>query len=253
MMRRRLRLLHTSDVHLGDGLKPRAGEHDNPCLCGLLAIEEAVATHEPDVLLVVGDLFDNGRVKEPLVSEVLRRLGKLPTPVVLLPGNHDVHDDGSLYLRYEHLVLDAGIHLIGEHGGEVLDQLDGIRFWGRAMPEHSPSFQPLGGAPEPGEVRENDAWYVVLAHGHYVPDPKAEFRSSLITPPEIERTGADYVALGHWHHTFNASAGDVTAWYSGSPIEHAGTRNMLVIELDPDTGVNVSTVVARDPEVGCAG
>lgn len=249
MTRRPLRLLHTSDVHIdGYGVGVKDAPHGAVCLCPLHGIESLAAEHRVDGVLVVGDLFDHARVDEPAMAQVYEILDRLPGQCVVMVGNHDVHDDRSLYRRHRHIVDNTGVVLLDEHAGSEVRLFDGsVHFWGRAMDEHSPQFRPLAGvASHPG-----DAWYLVLGHGHYVPDPDGSHRSSLITPDDIRSTQADYVALGHWHVTTDVSQGDVTAWYSGAPSGTPGGR-ALIVDLHPDHGVTVTPVdVPLDP-AGCA-
>ena len=249
MTRRPLRLLHTSDVHIdGYGVGVKDAPHGVVCLCPLHGIESLAAEYQVDGVLVVGDLFDHARVDEPAMAQVYEVLDRLPGQCVVMVGNHDVHDDRSLYHRHRHVVDGTDVVLLDEHAGSEVRLFDGaVHFWGRAMDEHSPQFRPLAGvADHPG-----DAWYLVLGHGHYVDDPDGSHRSSLITPEDIRSTGADYVALGHWHVTTDVSQGEVTAWYSGAPSGTAGGR-ALIVDLHPDHGVTVTPVeVPLDPG-GCA-
>jgi DNA repair protein SbcD/Mre11 len=249
MKRRSLRLLHTSDVHIdGYGVGLRDAPHADVCLCPLHGIERLAEEHRVDGVLVVGDLFDHARIGEQAMEGVYGLLDRLPGECVVMVGNHDVHDDRSLYHRHRHVVDSSGVVLIDEHAGAEIRMLgDAVHLWGRAMDEHSPAFRPLAGAAEhPG-----DAWYLVLGHGHYVDDPVNSHRSSLITPEDIASTGADYVGLGHWHVTTDVSQPDVTAWYSGAPSGTPGGR-ALILDLDPEHGVRVTPVdVPLDP-AGCA-
>ena len=57
------------------------------------------AEHAVDIVLIAGDLFDHQRVKEPIVAEAFAVLGALQASgveCVVLCGNHDAHDDGSI-------------------------------------------------------------------------------------------------------------------------------------------------------------
>src|SRR4029450_23870 len=84
-----VRVLHTSDWHLGSAIRghPRSDDHD-AVLAEIAAIAERA---RPDLILHTGDLFDGAR---PPMTEfgrairVLRRLGDI-APVVVLAGNHD--------------------------------------------------------------------------------------------------------------------------------------------------------------------
>ncbi|MGF1599998.1 MAG: exonuclease SbcCD subunit D [Acidimicrobiales bacterium] len=251
MTTKRLRLLHTSDVHLGGGFRtPDDGDHRDHCLCPLHVIEHLVVRERVDAMLVVGDLFDHQRVSPELVAEVLGRLGNLGVPCVVINGNHDVHDERSIYTGS--VAHDAGVVFLDDHGGTTVELLDGhLVLWGKAMPVHDRGFRPLRNVPP---RPRHDAWWVVVGHGHFDPadDDDVLGRSSPLSPGDIEATGADYVALGHWHVRTEVSTENVTAWYSGAPYGVAATGVMNVVDLDPARGVVVDAVEVTLPPSGCA-
>ncbi|MCP3854961.1 MAG: hypothetical protein GY698_09530 [Actinomycetia bacterium] len=251
MVRRRVRLLHTSDIHLAGYAPTSEAPHLDQCLCDLLAIEQLGHDHEVDGVIIAGDLFDHARVEEDLVTAVFAQLDKLPGEVILLVGNHDAHDDRSIYLRYEHVVQSSSVRFVDDHAGAESRMLDGaIHLWGRAMTEHSSAYRPLHGvAPRPAD----DVWYLVMGHGHHIGPGRAEdqHRSSIITDDDVRATGADYVALGHHHVTSDVSMGGVTAWYSGAPSGYGGGQ-ALVVDLCPTDGVSVTQVAVEHPGDGCA-
>ena len=86
--------------------------------------------------------------------------------------------------------------------------------WGRAMEEHTPSFQPLAHIP----TRHDQRWHIAMAHGFFYATRQQPDRSSPIFADEIRDTGWDYVALGHQHVLTDVSQGQVTAYYSGAPL-----------------------------------
>ena len=94
-------------------------------------------------------------------------LAELKVPTVLISGNHDNHDDSSLYRRHGPVVDDAGVTFLDEVEGSTISLLDGeMVIWGRAMDDHHPGFRPLHGVPgRPGGRTASDPWYVVLGHG----------------------------------------------------------------------------------------
>lgn len=245
-----LRLLHTSDVHLGGGFRtPETGDHLDGCLCPVVAMERAIQDHEIDAVLVVGDLFDHQRVSDQFVSEVMGRLGSLGRPCVVINGNHDVHDEGTVYAPSS--VSEAGVVFFDDHEGSMAELFDGaLHLWAKAMPMHDRNFRPLQGAPP---RPRDDAWWVVLGHGHYEPEADDLFgRSSPLSPADIEATGADYLALGHWHVRTDVSTENVQAWYSGAPLGVVTSGSMNVIDLHPDRGVTVTTASVELPMAGCA-
>lgn len=231
---RPLRLLHTSDLHVGGTAAAPGCEAVARCLCSVDALAIAAETHQPDAVLVPGDLFDHAQVPDELVLQVLARVADLSMPVLLLAGNHDTAGPTSIVSRHRDAFRASGVNYVD---GE-LTLFDGaLRVWGSAMQEHTPANQPLRGAP----TARAESWYVVMAHGQYIGDAIAERRaqSSPITAAEIASTKADYVALGHWHTQTDVSVDGVPAWYSGSPAEPWRWGNMLLVELKPGIGTAV--------------
>ncbi len=248
-----VRLLHTSDVHLGGGFRaPADGDHHDHCLCPLTALERTAESLQVDAVLVVGDLFDNKRITEDFVATVMNRLGNLGVPCVVICGNHDVHDETTLYRP--HTLTDGsgsmGLTYLDDADGTVVDLLDGgLKLWGKAMPMHHPGFRPLGDSPD---RPSDDSWWVVLGHGHFEPgDAGALARSSPLSPEEIAATEADYVALGHWHVRTDVSTDRVPAWYSGAPYGVGATQSFNVIDLHPENGVSVSSAPVELAVEGC--
>ena len=249
-----MRILQTSDVHLGPRMREPDGLlHADECVCPIDVMAHLIEEHEVDVLLIVGDLFEHARVSRELVATVFERLAAIPIDVVLLPGNHDVHDEGAVYRRQRDAVDASGVHFVDAADGSTVDVAGGaLRIWARAMEDHAPHYAPLAGVPEhPG-----DRWFVAAAHGHFVPTHASDpHRSSRLTIADIDATGADYVALGHWHLTTDLMQQGTTtpAWYSGAPMFGYGARHMLLVDLVPDTGPVVRPVdVLSHPASTCS-
>ena len=84
-----MRLLHTSDWHLGAklGRHDRAPDHLE-ALKGLLEVAEST---RPDLILHTGDLFDAFRPPYEALQLGVRALGRLAgaAPTVVIAGNHD--------------------------------------------------------------------------------------------------------------------------------------------------------------------
>jgi len=250
--RRPVRLLQTSDVHLGDrSNEPGGRAHAHECTCPVDVMLHLVDEHDVDVLLIVGDLFDHARVSDDLVHRTFERLAEADAEVVLLPGNHDQHDARAVYRRRRDAVDVAGVRFFDDHEGAEIDLLDGaLRLWARSMVDHHPGFRPFVGAPQhPG-----DRWYVAAGHGHFVSTPDDMHRSSPVRREDIDAIGADYVALGHWHVMTDLATRGVStpAWYSGAPLFGHGAGRMLLVDLHPDDGVAVTPLdVLAHPASRC--
>ena len=233
MSRARLRLLHTSDVHIGDDVRP------DRRLAGLRGVVDAALENAVDALLIVGDLFDSARVLPEQVEQALEQLARLSVACVVVPGNHDQLESPSIYDRVRPCEAGAHVHFLDDPGGAELRLGAGLRFWNRATFDHSPDCRPLSGY----TGRRGGGWQIVLAHGHYVTDGEPSHRSSLVRQNEIAALDCDYLALGHWHRFFDASSGGVAAYYCGSPSEEGGSfASANLVTLDPESGVGVERV-----------
>ncbi len=239
-----VRILHTSDVHLGlynprhsgDQLDRQERQHRAFASVVDIAIEEAV-----DLMLIAGDFFDNARVGTDIIEFAVRQLARVPAPVVILPGNHDHIGTGSIYSRIDFERETDRVRVIATNEGETLrfESLD-LALWGRADNGTLRPSRPLEEAPGRGRER----WQIAMGHGHYVPPGDASDRAYLIYADEIEACGRDYVALGHWDHFLPMRHGEVLACYSGAPeppVSHSVSLSGVValVTLDDATGVRV--------------
>jgi exonuclease SbcD len=227
-----VRLLHTSDVHV-------AG--DEPSIAGLRSVVDTALERAVDVVLIAGDLFDSARVPDPAVEETLEQLARLTMPVVVIPGNHDCVDQGSIYRRVDLSRAGHHVHFAGDPAGQriVFEDLS-LAVWARGIEDHHPGHFPLSGYTPAGP----GLWNVVVTHGHYATTPDDAHRSSRITQEEISALDCDYLALGHWHRFVEVSQGGVKAAYSGSPSE---SRSAALVRLDPDAGVQVEKLDLTHP------
>jgi DNA repair exonuclease SbcCD nuclease subunit len=219
-------MLHASDLHIDNSPEGQKG---------FLQLIDAAVELEIDVLVLVGDTFDDNRANQDTLALFVEHLGRLRVPIVVLPGNHDPCMAGSAYERMD--LPDHVIVMNDPDGTSVELPALGIELWGRPHMSFADS-RPLSGLPPRGA----QPWQVALAHGHLVRYPDDRHRSYLITSEEIASSDRDYVALGHWDVQHDASAGDVTAWYSGSPRRYALSALVTFSEPSGVREVVVETV-----------
>jgi DNA repair exonuclease SbcCD nuclease subunit len=181
-----------------------------------------------DLLLIVGDLFDSNRISSEALDFAINQIARARMPVVLIPGNHDAHDERSIYAALSPGSLPRNLHLILDPEGVSLEFPDlAAHVWGRALVEHSPEYRPLSGLPDPIP----HAWNIGLAHGFFTEIETN--RSSPITPGEIEASGYDYIALGHIHVSSEVSQGRTRAFYCGTPAPlYAGSEAGWVLQIN---------------------
>jgi len=239
MSTRSIKLVHTSDVHLDSRQRnPVEGDFRNSAERAFAAVITCARNENADLLLIVGDLFDHNRVGDNDFDFVCSQLARVACPVVLLPGNHDVHDGTSVWERLAKAGAGGHVHALLGHDGDSVEFAD-IRatVWGRAMAEHTPDNVPMLDAPS----RKAHVWNIGLAHGLVVPQ-RMGYGSSQITHEEIRTSGFDYLALGHVHVWGDMSQGSTRAYYPGSPVAAYASTNgghVAVVTLCPERGIEV--------------
>lgn len=218
--RRPLRVVHTSDVHLGAYVGDPSErwqarrELMETAFTRVIDLANGIDAH---VLLIAGDFFDNDRVPDEVVQFAGAQIDRFRGRTFLLPGNHDPMDPERLYWRHDLEAMAPRLRIFREHGGQVMfaEELD-LVVWGRAYLDTDWHFRPLHGLPG----RLDGRWHVAMAHGHFVRDGGEQNRSLLIQESEIAAAAGewDYLALGHWEPHADVSSGGMTAVYSGAPM-----------------------------------
>jgi DNA repair exonuclease SbcCD nuclease subunit len=216
-----LRLLQTSDLHLGARnvdlgeaaatLRERRAAAFERSLA--MAISEKV-----DVVLIVGDLFESNAVSRGLVGRVgsgLAGLAGAGIRTVILPGDHDRLDPSSVYRAFDLAALAGAPSSVvvldpaaGAAGDLTIDEL-GLTITARF----------------PAPDLPDDRWRVGLVH-----------RLTRPRDDEIAGAGVDYLAVGGPHEAASGSAADVAWGASGAPdlvdVRRDRAGEIVLIRLD---------------------
>ena len=76
LTRKKVRLIHTSDTHLGDQAgHPRSAK-------ALESVVDSVAKLGGDALLMVGDVFDNARISDEVLEFFLAQMKRLDLSLI---------------------------------------------------------------------------------------------------------------------------------------------------------------------------
>ncbi len=258
-----MRILHTSDWHLGrsfhgvDLTEAQAGFVDH--------LLEVVAAEQVDLVLVSGDVYDRAlppvRAIE-LADEAFARLAESGARTVVTSGNHDsairlgnnfrLADSAGVHFRTRWQQVGSPVTLSDRHGevqvyGIPYLEPDAVRqAWQLPARTHQAA---LGAAVQ--RIGEDHARRggrsVVMAHGFVAgsADAAGEMSSDserdisvggLSIAPTSLFTAADYAALGHLHR---AQVLTDSVRYSGSPVaysfsEEQQRKGSWLVELDAE-------------------
>ena len=257
-----MRLLHTSDWHIGRSLHGAdLLREQEEVLSGLV---DVVVAESVDVVVVAGDVYDRAVPSADatgVLDRVVGRLLRAGAAVVLTPGNHDsarrlgtfsgLLSSAGLHVRATTAGLDEPVLLPDEHGE--------VAVYGLPYLEPEIARHELGsGGREASIARSHEAVLteamervrrylfqrpgarsVVLAHafvGGGVPsDSERDIcvgGVDLVPAPVFD--GVDYVALGHLHRPQTLTP---RLRYSGSPLaysfgEAGQAKQVWLVDLD---------------------
>jgi len=265
-----VKILHTSDWHVGKVLKGRdRSEEHEAVLRSLISIAR---TEDVDLVLIAGDLFET-TVPSPkaqgLVMRALLALREEGRQVVAIAGNHD--NASLLDSVYRPVLGELGLHVLGTpkapgaggtlslttRGGEsamvaaipFLSQRYAVR--AAELLLHEQSEHALDYARRMTEIVKlltepfrPDSVNIVMAHtfvrGGTRGGGEREVQTSLEyqVPAAMLPASAHYAALGHLHRQQEIPA-PCPAFYSGSPLaidfgEEANEPGALVVTAAPD-------------------
>ncbi|KUF16993.1 exonuclease SbcCD subunit D [Streptomyces silvensis] len=253
-----MRVLHTSDWHLGRSLH-RVSMLDAQAafVARLVAV---VRERAVDAVVVSGDVYD--RAVPPLAAvelfdDALHRLADLGVPTVMISGNHDsarrlgvgagLIDRAGIHLRTDPAGCSTPVLLPDAHGDVAfygLPYLEPALVRDEFEVERGGHEDVLGAAMDRVRAdlagRPDGTRSVVLAHafvtGGAVSDSERDITvGGVASVPAGVFDGVDYVALGHLHGSQVISE---RVRYSGSPLAYSFSeadhrKSMWLIELGP--------------------
>ncbi len=255
-----MRILHTSDWHLGRSfhrvglLDAQAGFIDH--------LLETIESEQVDLVVVSGDIYD--RALPPvdaveLADETFARLGGSRAKVVVTSGNHDsqirlgfnsrLSDAAGVHFRTRWQDVGTPVLLEDEHGSVAVYGLpylepDAVReAWALPTRSHEAALAEAMCRVR-ADLAGRDARSVVMAHAFVAGDPEAGLRMASDSERDISVGGVqiapsslfqgiDYTALGHLHGRHTLGEG---IRYSGSPIAYSfseakHTKGSWLVEL----------------------
>jgi len=259
-----MRLLHTSDWHLGRTFHGQSLLADQEKVLGALA--DLAAEHQVDAVLIAGDLYDRAVPAPEAVqcaTRVLARIRAAGSSIVVISGNHDSAPRLGAFADF---LAAGGLHLRTAAAGVgtpvlLADSAGPVAFYpvpylepdlARGtweLPAPASHQQVLTKALEQARAdladRPAGTRSVVLAHAFVVgASPGGSERSIAVGGVESVTAdvfdGFDYVALGHLH---GAQVITDRIRYSGSPLPYAFSeagqqKCAWLVDIDADGAVD---------------
>jgi DNA repair exonuclease SbcCD nuclease subunit len=238
-MNRPVTFLHTADWQLGmvrrflgpDGQARFAQARlDAVAGIGRIAADTGAA-----FVVVAGDVFEHNQVERQTILRAAEALKRIAVPVLMLPGNHDALEPGSLWTSPQwHAHVPEHVTVLTD--GTPYEVVPGVEVVGVPWRSRRPLTDPVasGYADLPAKT---DGFRVLVGHGQF-----DELNGGLNDVPPIDVDGLEhaiadgrlhYVALGDRHST--TSVRD-RIWYSGAPevtsTEETDAGNVLAVTLE---------------------
>jgi len=271
-----VRILHTSDWHVGKVLKgqPRAGDH----IAALNALVDVAKAEQPDLVIVAGDLYDSASPtadSTKIVTRGLSALRKSGAEVVVIGGNHDngnaldalrpwaeaagITVRGAINKPEEHLI--TGRTRDGEAWRLIALPFISQRYAVRASEmfdlsaaELTQSYaSAIGGLiAQLAQGFGDDSVNLITAHLTVIGatmgggEREAHTIMGYAVPASVFPSSAHYVALGHLHRA-QAVNGPCPIRYSGSPLpidfgEEENLSTACVVDVSPTTAARAREI-----------
>lgn len=264
-----MRILHTSDWHLGRIFHGVHLTEDQAYM--LEQLIQLIKDRKPDVILVAGDIFDRSVPPVEAVNLLDDTLSKIlmdyKIPTIMISGNHDSPDRVDFGSR---LMEESKLHIVGRFNNSqkpviVEDKFGAVYFYPLPYVEPAIVRDSIG-----AEIHSHDEAMKVLME-NIKSTMDMEKRNVLIThtfaaggeASESERplsiggssvvdaayfNDFDYVALGHLHRPQRIGGENVR--YSGSLMKYSFSeatqkKHIPIIEMDEKGNVSVEKVELR--------
>ncbi len=256
-----MRIVHTSDWHIGRRFEREPLEEDQRAFLGWLA--DQVASRGVDLVIVAGDVYDRSLPAEDavaLLDDGLDALRSAGATVAIIPGNHDSARRLGFGARRQAL---GGVHVFAddqrppepwlfEAGGDAavlvaVPYLDPLTAPapvpspdGSARPRtHGNVLADFVGAGRDALARFTGVPSIAIAHAYVAGAVPSDSEKVLAVggADAVDASvlgGFDYVALGHLHRPQRVG-GDHAVAYSGSPLAYsfseAHAKSVRLVEL----------------------
>ena len=219
-----MKILHTSDLHIGSPLTSRLSQEKirerkaELLSCFEKMIEEAVY-QRVRVFIIAGDLFDSERITKSTAERVLGAMARYPyLDFLYLPGNHE-----------KNALLECGVSLP-----------ENLKIFGDDWTYFDYGEVMIAGRSQlaPNMISTLNFGYnktnVAVLHGALADGRGTD---EIIGKKDFDSVKVDYLALGHYHSYSAHEIGDTgVAVYAGTPegrgFDEVGKKGFVIIDTD---------------------
>ena len=273
-----MRILHTSDWHVGKVLKGRTRHEEH--IRVLAQVVEIAQAERPDLVIVAGDLYDTAAPTADstrVVTRALSALRRTGAEVVAIGGNHD---NGAALDALRPWASEAGITLRGSVdknpddlriSGTTADgerwQLVAVPFLSQRYAIRAAEMYELSAAEatqtyadhiarlieklsepfaEPGVINLLTAHLTIVGAAAGGGEREAHTVMGYAVPATVFPPGTHYAALGHLHRS-QAVIGPCPVRYSGSPLavdfgEEENVSSVAIVDVSAEKAAKVRDV-----------
>ena len=276
-----MRILHTSDWHVGKVLKGRTRHDEHIRVLG--QVVEIARAERPDLIIVAGDLYDTAAPSPDstrVVTRALSALRQTGADVVAIGGNHDNGaaldalrpwaDAAGIVLRGAVRENPDELRITGTTAGGERWQLVALPFLSQRYAIRAAEMYELTAAEatqtyadhiarliarlsepfaEPGMINLLTAHLTVVGGSTGGGERDAHTVMGYAVPATVFPTNAHYVALGHLHRSQQV-IGPCPVRYCGSPLavdfgEEENIPSVAVVDVAADQAARVRDVPVR--------
>jgi exonuclease SbcD len=273
-----MRILHTSDWHVGKVLKGRTRHEEH--IRVLAQVVDIARSEQPDLVIVAGDLYDTAAPAPDstrVVTRALTALRQTGAQVVAIGGNHDngpALDALRPWAEAAGIVLRGSIRdnpdellITGTTGGGERWQLVALPFLSQRYAIRAAEMYELTAAEasqtyadhiarliarlserfaEPGLVNLLTGHLTVVGASTGGGEREAHTVMGYAVPATVFPSNAHYVALGHLHRSQQV-IGPCPVRYCGSPLavdfgEEENVCSVAVVDVSADKAARVRDV-----------
>ncbi|MCA9733872.1 metallophosphoesterase [candidate division KSB1 bacterium] len=192
---------------------------------------------EVDIVTIGGDLFENDRVSKDTLHFIAENFAKIaPTPVYIVPGNHDFYGINTPYARYD---WPDNVIIFTENKLRSVEITAEITLWGIAHTTPDTRESVLTDF----RIPEDDKWHILLMHGSETgPFSEARAIHMPFTLQNLRDSGFKFSLLGHYHSAKDLPENAPIAVYPGTPqplnFGETGVHSAILLTLD-ENGTNL--------------